>query len=46
VLGVLGLIIALLVIVGIGGVRRRRAIWAARVKEEVRWLRSLFPRQS
>ncbi len=46
VLGALVLAIALLVIVGIRRVRRRRAIWAARVEEEVRWLRSLFPRES
>jgi hypothetical protein len=27
-------------------VRRRRAAWAARVSEEVRWLKSLFTRES
>lgn len=27
-------------------VKRRRAAWAARVEEEVRWLKSLFPRES
>jgi putative superfamily III holin-X len=46
VLGVLAVVIAILVLVGVGRVRRRRAVWAARVEEEVRWLRSLFPRQS
>ena len=46
VLGVLILVIALLVIGGVRRVRRRRAVWAARVEEEVRWLRSLFPRES
>jgi hypothetical protein len=46
VLVVVLLVIALLVLVGLNRVRRRRAAWAARVEEEVRWLRSLFARES
>jgi hypothetical protein len=46
VLGATGGIAVLIVVVGIGRVRRRRAAWAARVAEEVRWLRSLFPTES
>jgi xanthine/uracil permease len=37
------LAMAVLVLLGIRRVRRRSAAWAARVEEEVRWLRSLFP---
>jgi cytochrome c biogenesis protein CcdA len=37
------LIMAGLVFAGLRRVRRRRAVWAAKVEEEVRWLRSLFP---
>lgn len=37
---------AILILVGVRRVRRRRAAWSARVAEEVRWLRSLFPRES
>jgi ABC-type multidrug transport system fused ATPase/permease subunit len=33
---------AALVLVGTRRVRRRRAAWAARMAEEIRWLRSLF----
>jgi hypothetical protein len=46
VLGVLVLLMAVLVLAGVSRVRRRRAAWAARVEEEKRWLRSLFPTQS
>jgi ABC-type multidrug transport system fused ATPase/permease subunit len=46
VLAVIALAMALLVFSGVRRVRRRRAAWAARVEEEVRWLRSLFPRES
>jgi ABC-type multidrug transport system fused ATPase/permease subunit len=38
--------IAILVLVARSRLRRRRAAWAARVAEEVRWLQSLFPRES
>jgi len=46
VLGVMLAAIAILVLIGIRRLRRRRAAWSARVAEEVRWLRSLFPRES
>jgi cytochrome c biogenesis protein CcdA len=46
VLAVVVLAVAALVLVGIGRLRRRRTAWAVRVEEEVRWLRSLFPRES
>lgn len=46
VLGATAGISAAMVFVGIRRVRRRRAAWAARVAEEVRWLRSLFPTES
>lgn len=46
VLGVTLSISVAIVVVGIRRVRRRRAAWAARVAEEVRWLRSLFPTES
>ncbi|MBI3998066.1 MAG: phage holin family protein [Armatimonadetes bacterium] len=37
---------AVLVWAGIRRVRRRQAAWSAQVAEEIRWLRSLFPRES
>jgi uncharacterized membrane protein len=37
---------AILIAVAVRRVRRRQAAWSARVAEEVRWLRSLFPRES
>jgi predicted membrane metal-binding protein len=46
VLGVMLAVIGTLVWIGVRRVRRRRAVWAARVAEEMRWLRSLFPRES
>lgn len=46
VLGVMLAAIGTLAWVGLRRVRRRRAVWAARVAEEMRWLRSLFPRES
>ncbi|MDR7418662.1 MAG: phage holin family protein [Armatimonadota bacterium] len=46
VLAGLAALMAVLVLAGVRRVRRRRAAWAARVEEEVRWLRSLFPRES
>lgn len=46
VLGVMLAAIGTLVWIGARRVRRRRAVWAARVAEEIRWLRSLFPRDS
>ncbi|OFX32654.1 MAG: hypothetical protein A2Z07_12065 [Armatimonadetes bacterium RBG_16_67_12] len=46
VLGATTVLMAALVFIGIRRVRRRRAAWAARVAEEVRWLRSLFPTES
>lgn len=38
--------IGVLMLVAARRVRRRRAAWAARVSEEVRWLRSMFPKES
>jgi ABC-type multidrug transport system fused ATPase/permease subunit len=35
-----------LVLVGARRVRRRRQAWAAKVAEEIRWLRSLFPSEN
>lgn len=46
VLGVMLAVMAILIWIGVRRVRRRRAAWTARVAEEVRWLRSLFPRES
>jgi hypothetical protein len=46
VLIVIALVMGLLVAVPLRRLRRRRAVLAARVEEEVRWLRSLFPRES
>ena len=46
VLGVMIVAVALLVGLAARRVRRRRAAWSARVEEEVRWLKSLFPRES
>jgi len=46
VLGVMLAAMAILVWIGVRRVRRRHAAWSARVAEEVRWLRSLFPRES
>jgi len=46
VLGVVLTAMGILVWIGVRRVRRRRAAWSARVAEEVRWLRSLFPRES
>jgi hypothetical protein len=46
VFGTITLAMAALVLIGVRRVRRRRAVWAARFEEEVRWLRSLFPRKS
>jgi hypothetical protein len=37
---------AILVLAGVRRLRRRQAMWAARVEEEVRWWRSLFPKES
>lgn len=34
-----------LMLVATRRVRRRRAAWVARVSEEVRWLRSMFPKE-
>jgi hypothetical protein len=46
VLALLAGTMAALVLVAVRRVRRRRAAWAARVEEELRWLRSLFLRES
>lgn len=46
VLGATAGISAAMVFAGVRRVRRRRAAWAARMAEEVRWLRSLFPTES
>jgi len=46
VLAVMMAAMALLVGLAVRRVRRRRAAWSARVEEEVRWLKSLFPRES
>jgi peptidoglycan/LPS O-acetylase OafA/YrhL len=46
VLGGVVLIMAVLALLGLRRVRRRRAVWTAKVEEEVRWLRSLFPKES
>ncbi|MDR7484075.1 MAG: phage holin family protein [Armatimonadota bacterium] len=46
VLGAVVAVMGALVFLGTRRVRRRRAAWAAMVEEEVRWLRSLFPRES
>jgi protein-S-isoprenylcysteine O-methyltransferase Ste14 len=46
VLAGMAVIMAVLVLAGMRRVRRRRAAWAARVEEEVRWLRSLFPKEN
>ncbi len=46
VLGTIALAMAALVLTGVRRVRRRRAVWATRLEEEVRWLRSLFPKES
>jgi formate hydrogenlyase subunit 3/multisubunit Na+/H+ antiporter MnhD subunit len=46
VLGVLIASIGVLILLGTRRVRRRRALWRARVAEEMRWLRSLFLRES
>jgi ABC-type multidrug transport system fused ATPase/permease subunit len=46
VLGVMLAIIGVLVLIGVRRVRQRRAAWAVRVAEEMRWLRSLFPKES
>lgn len=43
VLGAVAGMSAVMVLAGIRRVRGRRAAWAERVAEEVRWLRSLFP---
>jgi formate hydrogenlyase subunit 3/multisubunit Na+/H+ antiporter MnhD subunit len=41
----MALVMAALVALAVRRVRRRRAAWAARVEEEIRWLKSLFPRE-
>jgi peptidoglycan/LPS O-acetylase OafA/YrhL len=46
VLGGVVLTMAALVLAGIRRVRRRRSVWASKVEEEIRWLRSLFPKES
>jgi ABC-type multidrug transport system fused ATPase/permease subunit len=46
VLGAIAVLSAALVFIGVRRVRQRRAAWTARVAEEVRWLRSLFPTES
>jgi len=46
VLAVMMVAVALLAGLAARRVRRRRAAWSARVEEEVRWLKSLFPRES
>lgn len=46
VLVVVAATMAALVLAGVRRVRRRRAAWAARVEEEIRWLRSLFPKEN
>jgi hypothetical protein len=46
VLACIVLTMAVLVVAGLRRVRRRRSAWASRVEEEIRWLRSLFPRES
>jgi ABC-type multidrug transport system fused ATPase/permease subunit len=40
------IVMAALVLVGVRRVRRRREAWAAKVAEEIRWLRSLFPSEN
>ncbi len=46
VLVVMVMAMALLVWLALRRVKRRQAVWSARVEEEVRWLKSLFPRES
>ncbi|MGQ0570597.1 MAG: phage holin family protein [Armatimonadota bacterium] len=46
VLGIILAVMAILVRIGLTRARGRRATWAAKVAEEVQWLRSLFPRES
>ncbi len=46
VLIVMTLAMGLLVWLAVRRVKRRQAAWSARVEEEVRWLKSLFPRES
>ncbi|MDQ7859796.1 MAG: phage holin family protein [Armatimonadota bacterium] len=46
VLAALVIAMAVLVFVGVRRVRRRRQAWAAKVAEEIRWLRSLFPSEN
>ncbi len=46
VLGVTVISMGVMVAVGVTRVRRRRAAWTAAVAEEIRWVRSLFPRES
>jgi hypothetical protein len=46
VLAGLSVLMGVLVLTGVSRVRRRRAAWAARVEEEIRWLRSLFPTEN
>lgn len=43
-----GMMVVMAVLVGLAvrRVKRRQAAWSARVEEEVRWLKSLFPRES
>ncbi len=46
VLGAMLVAMGVLFWIGVRRVRRRRAAWTAQVAEEMRWLRSLFPRES
>ncbi len=46
VLGVMITAMGVLLSLGKVRLRRRRAAWAARVAEEIRWLQTLFPRRS
>lgn len=46
VLGAMVTAMGVLIALGTGRLRRRRSAWAARVAEEVRWLQSLFSKES
>lgn len=46
VMGTVVTFMGVMVLVAARRVRRRRAAWAARVSEEVRWLKSLFTGES
>lgn len=46
VLGIMVAAIGVLVWLGMRRLRRRQAVWSARMAEEVRWLRSLFQGKS